>query len=194
VKTDLGAPHPVNDPSVGSRVSAIMKPAVFPCSFYMLKRDEFSWGPAMASLKRIIDKAESRFSEGYNCAESVLLTLSEYESMKSPLIPKIATPFGGGIARSASICGCVTGALMAIGMRHGRRRAAEDKLKAYAVATGFMTEFERRFGSLVCYELIGCDFRTPEGQKRFEELRESRCTNFVKAAVEIVLSAQNRAV
>lgn len=151
-------------------------------------------GPAVTSLKHITDKAESRFSRGYNCAESVLLTLSEHESMKNPLIPKIATPFGGGIARSASVCGCVTGALMAIGMKHGRSHAGEDKLKAYAVATDFMTEFERRFGSLLCYELIGCDFRTPEGQKRFEELRESRCMNFVKAAIEIMLRTQNRAV
>ena len=131
--------------------------------------------------------AASRFSSGFNCAESVLLTLAEHQGIDSPHIPKIATPFGGGIARSASICGCVTGALMGVGLRYGRMRTTEDRLKAHTAATRFMNAFERRFGSLICYELIGCDFRTPEGHKRFDELRESRCANFVKGAIEIML-------
>jgi len=143
------------------------------------------------SIKQIADKAAQRFLDGYNCAESVLLTMAEHEDINSPLVPKMATPFGGGIARSASICGCVTGAIMAIGMKHGRTHVTEDRLKSYEVATNFMTEFEKRFGSLICYDLIGCDFRTPEGHKRFEELREERCANFVKAAIEILLKEES---
>lgn len=142
------------------------------------------------NAKQIASKAASRFLGGYNCAESVLLTMTEYEGVTSPSIPKVATPFGGGIARSASVCGCVTGALMAIGLKYGRMQASEDRLKAYEVATDFMTAFEKRFGSLVCYDLIGCDFRTPEGHKRFEELKESRCTNFVKGALSIMLEIE----
>ncbi len=122
---------------------------------------------------KVADGAASKFLNGFNCAESVLLTLAEYYEVSSPLVPKIATPFGGGIARSASICECVTGALMGIGMKHGRVQTSDDRLKAYAMATAFMNAFERRFGSIICYDLIGCDFRTPEGHKRFEELHES---------------------
>ena len=133
------------------------------------------------------DKAVSRFLSGFNCAESVLLTLAEHQGIESELVPRIATPFGGGIARSASICGCVTGAIMGIGLKHGRVKTTDDRLKAYAMATAFMNAFEKRFGSIICYDLIGCDFRTPEGQKRSKELHESRCTNFVKGAVEIML-------
>jgi C_GCAxxG_C_C family probable redox protein len=143
---------------------------------------------------QLVAKASSRFLSGFNCAESVLLTLAEHHGIESTLIPKIATPFGGGIARSSSICGCVTGALMGIGMKHGRMKTADDRLKAYAMATDFMNAFEKRFGSIICYDLVGCDFRTPEGQKRFEELYESRCANFVKGAVEIVLELRERRV
>jgi len=139
------------------------------------------------SKNKVAGVAASRFLSGFNCAESVLLTLAEHQGVESPLVPKIATPFGGGIARSASVCGCVTGALMSVGIKYGRMKETEDRLKAYAVATNFIKAFERRFGSIICYELIGCDFRTPEGHKRFEELRESRCANFVKGAVEIML-------
>ncbi len=144
--------------------------------------------------RQIADKAVSRFLEGLNCAESVLSTLAEHQGVSSSLVPKIATPFGGGIARSASICGCVTGALMGVGMKYGRMRSTEDRQKAYDAATSFMTAFEKRFGSIICYDLIGCDFRTPEGHKRFEELKKSRCANFVKGAVEIMLERQKRAV
>lgn len=146
------------------------------------------------SAKHIAGKAASRFMKSYNCAESILYTMSEHYSVRSELIPKIATPFGGGMARSASICGCVTGALMAIGMKHGRKNAKEDRAKAYDVASSFMTEFEKRFGSLICYELIGCDFRTSEGRKRFKELKENRCSNFVKGAVEILLESEKGTV
>ena len=136
---------------------------------------------------KVTDKAAARFLSGFNCAESVLLTLAQHQGIESELIPKIATPFGGGIARSASICGCVTGAIMGIGIEHGRMKTTDDRLKAYAMATDFMHAFEKRFGSIICRDLIGCDFQTPEGQKRFEELHETRCTNFVKGAVEIIL-------
>ena len=142
------------------------------------------------SKNKVAGMAASRFLSGFNCAESVLLTLAGHQGIESTLIPRIATPFGGGIARSASICGCVTGALMGIGMKYGRVQPTDDRLKAYDVASSFMSAFERRFGSLICYDLIGCDFRTPEGHKRFEELKESRCANFVKGAVEIMLEMQ----
>jgi len=143
--------------------------------------------------RQLADKAASRFLGGFHCAESILLTLAEHYGVSSSLIPKIATPFGGGIARSASICGCVTGALMGIGMKYGRTKTTDDRRRAYSLATNFMAAFEKRFGSLICYELIGCDFRTPEGHKRFEQLKESRCANFVRGAVEIVLEIDKTA-
>ncbi len=144
--------------------------------------------------RQIPDKAASRFLSGFNCAESILLTLLEHQGVRSPLVPKIATPFGGGIARSASICGCVTGAIMGIGAKYGRMQSSEDREKAYSAAASFMNAFEKRFGSLICYDLIGCDFRTSEGRKRFEDLKESRCANFVKGAIEIVLETEDENV
>lgn len=143
------------------------------------------------SRRQISDRAAARFLGGFNCAESILLTLAEHYGVNTPLVPKIATPFGGGIARTASICGCVTGAIMSIGAKYGRTQSSEDRAKAYSAATSFMNAFEKRFGSSICYDLIGCDFRTPEGRRRFEELKERRCVNFVKGAIEIVLGIED---
>jgi C_GCAxxG_C_C family probable redox protein len=142
------------------------------------------------NIEKTAKEAVERFLSGCNCAESVLMSITEHLGIRNPLIPKIATPFGGGIARSGSICGCVTAALMSIGAEYGRAHCTEDREKAYDVATDFLNAFERRFGSLTCYELIGCDFRTPEGQNRWEQLKEDRCANYVKGTVEILLRLQ----
>ena len=144
------------------------------------------------SRRQISDRAAARFLGGFNCAESILLTLAEHYGVNTAIVPKIATPFGGGIARTASICGCVTGAIMSIGAKYGRTQSSEDRAKAYSAATSFMNAFEKRFGSSICYDLIGCDFRTPEGRRRFEELKERRCVNFVKGAIEIVLGIEDQ--
>jgi len=83
---------------------------------------------------------------------------------------------------------------MTIGLKFGRIQCTEDREKSYTVSTSFLSAFERKFGSLICYELIGCDFRTPEGQKRWEQLKESRCANFVKGTVEILLDLEKQKV
>lgn len=57
---------------------------------------------------------------GFNCCESVLLGASEFLGVTSELIPKIATGFGGGIGHTGRICGAVTGAVMALGIKYGR--------------------------------------------------------------------------
>jgi len=79
---------------------------------------------------------------------------------------------------------------MYIGLKFGRTQCTEDREKAYAVTASFLSAFERKFGSLICYELIGCDFRTSNGQKRWEQLKESRCANFVKDTVEILIELE----
>jgi C_GCAxxG_C_C family probable redox protein len=52
------------------------------------------------------------FTSGYFCAESVLMAIAESQGIQSDLIPKIATGFCSGIARTGSICGAVCGAIM----------------------------------------------------------------------------------
>ena len=145
------------------------------------------------SRNDIAISAVAKFLSGYNCAESVLLTMTTNAGITSPLVPKIATPFGGGIARSGSICGCVTGALIYIGARFGRTEITDGREKVYTLATSFLNTFERKFGNLDCYELIHCDFRTPEGNKRWEQIKENKCANFVKSTVKVLLELEKQA-
>jgi C_GCAxxG_C_C family probable redox protein len=142
--------------------------------------------------KDIANNAVAKFLSGYNCAESVLLTMSTHAGIINPLIPKNATPFGGGIARSGSICGCVTGALMYIGTMYGRTKLTDDRKKAYTLASNLMDAFERKFGSLICHELTCCDFRTLEGKARWEQIKESKCVNLMKSTIERLLELEKQ--
>jgi C_GCAxxG_C_C family probable redox protein len=73
-------------------------------------------------------KAADYFKNGYNCAQSVLLTMQEYYgNPQNELIPKIAAAFGAGIGRCGSLCGALTGATMTIGIRHAPNEPGMEK-------------------------------------------------------------------
>ena len=137
----------------------------------------------------LCEKAVKRFLEGYNCAQSVLLTMFEHWNGKNELIPRIATAFGGGIGRCGSVCGALTGGVMAIGVKYGTNEPMLDKrVKAYELAYRFYKQFETQHESVLCRELIGYDLYNPEELKKAREAKvfEEKCTKFVRTAVEIL--------
>jgi C_GCAxxG_C_C family probable redox protein len=86
--------------------------------------------------------------------------------IESPVIPRIATPFGGGIAGMGSVCGAVVGAVMAIGLKHGREEPEHARPHAYAPAQEVYRRFQQEMGSAICRELTGIDLSTLEGLKQ----------------------------
>jgi C_GCAxxG_C_C family probable redox protein len=134
----------------------------------------------------LCEKAATRFLKGYNCAQSVLLTMFEHWNGKNELIPKIATAFGGGIGRCGSVCGVLTGGVMALGIRYGTKGpSVGNRLKAYELAHKFYKQFERQHGSVLCRELIVYDLSNPEELEKARKAKvfEEKCVNFVKKAV-----------
>jgi C_GCAxxG_C_C family probable redox protein len=132
-------------------------------------------------------KAAERFLEGYNCAQSVLLTIFEHWKGNNELIPKIATAFGAGIGRCGSVCGALSGGVMAIGIKYGTNELSlEKRLKAYELAQRFYKQFEKQHGSVLCRELIGYDLLNSEELEKAKKAKvfEEKCVNFVRKAVE----------
>jgi C_GCAxxG_C_C family probable redox protein len=131
-----------------------------------------------------------RFEEGFSCSQAVLAAFSDLFDLELDLALKISQPFGGGIAHRGDICGAVTGAIMAIGLKHGRTRADDipARERTYEAVSSFIQKFESAFGSIICKELLGHDLSSENGQKRAEEegLFESRCPKFVQHAAEKV--------
>lgn len=87
--------------------------------------------------------------------------------MEHDTVPAIATAFGGGIGGTGSVCGALSGAVMAVGLRLGRREPTERDAKAYALTQLMRRRFEAAMGHVDCRALTGLDLSTREGAKQF---------------------------
>ena len=99
--------------------------------------------------------------------------------------------FGAGVACTGKgPCGAVSGALMAISMKHGRGdvKSVDSKFKTYELGKKFMNEFKNKCGSCICEEIIGINICTPENLKKAQDSKtfETKCLEAVKAACDIL--------
>ena len=136
------------------------------------------------------DRAVTVLKEGYNCAQSVFSTFAPGLGLEEGKAAKIASAFGGGMARRGDACGAVTGAFMAIGLKFGSSRPEDKEIKekSYEIAREFVRRFTERSGTIVCRDLLGCDISTHEGFERAKQqgLFDTVCTKLVKDSVEIL--------
>jgi C_GCAxxG_C_C family probable redox protein len=151
----------------------------------------------MLSNQELVQKAVAYFASGYNCTQSVLLTLCGHiaPEVKSELVPKIGSGFGGGIGLCGCVCGSLTGSIMTIGIKYGSNDAGEEKnLMAYAKANALYHLFEKQHGSVLCRELVKYDLSKPEEVTKARQagVFEKVCVNFVKTAVEDFLEIENK--
>ncbi len=129
------------------------------------------------------------FRSGFYCAESVLMAIAESRGIQSDLIPRIATGFCSGMARTGGQCGAVSGAMMAISLFTGRQSPAESVDGNYALVHDLMRQFAQRYGSTNCQALLGCDLDTAEGQQVFMANRLiERCYDYAEGATRMTVS------
>ena len=97
------------------------------------------------------------------------MSFKDYLGIQDSVIPKLATGFGGGIGGQGSLCGAFTGSVMAIGMKVGRvdPKDRETLQKVYDKCQGFWSQFEKEFGNVNCYSLIGYHLDNPEESKQW---------------------------
>jgi len=119
-------------------------------------------------LEAILSESlESFRAQKLNCAEAVLCSLLAFWGEEGEFAPRIATAFGGGICGRQGMCGALTGGLMAVGMKLGRRRPGDDKAPSYQAGKALLLWAEGEFSSLTCRDLTGVDFTNPEESARF---------------------------
>lgn len=119
----------------------------------------------------------------------MLLAVAESEGIQSDLIPKIATGFCGGVARTCGMCGALSGGIMVISMSTGRTSSNESVTETYDIVRKLLDQFQVQFGSTNCKELTGCDLGTEDGQHFFKtnNLRQ-QCRVYTEGATRIALS------
>jgi C_GCAxxG_C_C family probable redox protein len=129
----------------------------------------------------LTDKAKKIMDERKgHCAQAIFATFGEHlgkEKVDYDTCMKISSAFSGGIAGTGNVCGAVTGALMALGLKYGEG----DSSKVNEVATKLFDEFISQHGSIICRELINHDLITDEEVKHAFEINAFKnCPKYVE--------------
>ncbi|MCS7136652.1 MAG: C-GCAxxG-C-C family protein [Nitrososphaerota archaeon] len=131
------------------------------------------------------------------CSQMTLKALQETFGVVDQNVFMAASPLAGGVARSGEVCGALLGALMFVGMLHGRKRLertseSEDYSRCMDLATVVCDEFKQTYGSIRCRDihmrLFGrvYDLRNPEDLKVFVESGAmDKCADVMAKAAEI---------
>ena len=131
------------------------------------------------------------YKRDYNCCQAVAMTFADVLGMSEDEVARLASGFGGGMGRMREVCGCVSGALMVLGMARGYDDPEDNEAKKehYALVREFADEFRKQNGSIICRELLEGVSTTPGGdpEARTDAYYKKRpCPDLVACAAEIL--------
>ena len=134
--------------------------------------------------------AVNYFKQGYNCAQSVVMAFRDLTGYSEEESARLASSFGGGLARMREVCGTISGMAIVAGILYGY---ADPKVPGaaanhYALVQKLAEKFRERNGSIICRELLGDKSAlrsTPE--PRTEEYYKKRpCADLVGDAADFL--------
>lgn len=137
------------------------------------------------------EKAVNSFRNGYNCAQSVLLTFAGKIGLTDDEALRLASSFGGGMGRLREVCGAVSAMFMIAGFLKGYTEPDNDIAKAdhYKLIQDLATEFKSKHGTIICRELLGLDgteFSPVPSVRTDEYYKERPCEEFIRCVAMIV--------
>lgn len=137
------------------------------------------------------EKAVNNFRNGYNCAQSVLLTFAGKIGLTDDEALRLASSFGGGMGRLREVCGAVSAMFMIAGFLKGYTEPDNDIAKAdhYKLIQDLATEFKSKHGTIICRELLGLDgteFSPVPSVRTDEYYKERPCEEFIRCVAMIV--------
>lgn len=142
-------------------------------------------------MKNRSETAAKMVAGSWNCAQSVLGVFCADLGLDQETAMKLASGFGAGMGKKQEVCGAVSGAVMAVGLKHGQAREDDKAAKeeAYRLSREVMERFQAEFGSCLCRELLpGIDLATEAGHQRYksEGWSEKVCRPCVRFAVRVL--------
>lgn len=138
--------------------------------------------------------AKEYFTQGYNCAQAVLLAFCDETGLSREQAARIASGMGGGMGRMREVCGAVSAMFLVEGMLRGYDdpQAKEEKTALYARIRGMADAFRAENGSILCRDLLIDAETTPGGvpEERNAAYYERRpCACYVEDAARILAEA-----
>lgn len=133
----------------------------------------------------ISDNAVSLFKTECNCAQAVLLAFAESLSIEKSFAKQISAPFGGGMGRTGTVCGAISGALMVLGLKYGNKLSKED---IYLQTSNFIKSFKNEHKYTDCNRLTGFDMSNPVQREEAlkQKVSDRLCAEFIKNSVLIL--------
>ncbi len=136
------------------------------------------------------EKAEQLLHQKYHCSQALFGAFAEDFGLDLKTAFKISTCFGGGM-RQGGTCGCITAALLVIGMALGFYDAQDQEREVYGnkKTEEFIRLFtERMDGAVNCRDILGRDISKPEGIAaiRSEGLILQKCPKAIHISIEIL--------
>lgn len=129
------------------------------------------------------EKAVELFKTGLCCSQAAFCAFAEEHGMDLETAQKVSAGLGGGVGRMREVCGAVTGATLALGLKYG-----PDKAAVYPHVQELCARFKAECGSIVCRELLEGTGATQGGspEARTETYYRKRpCAELVKLAVQL---------
>ena len=130
-----------------------------------------------------------KFGEGFDCSQIVLASVCDKLGITEEEALKVAACFGGGMWHGET-CGCVSGALMALGIKYASTKPNDHEHKEELLK--LKAEFEKKFcekhNSCICKEILGYNLAIPSEMEKIQEekLLETKCPEVVLDACEIL--------
>ncbi|MBE6072551.1 MAG: C_GCAxxG_C_C family protein [Clostridium butyricum] len=135
------------------------------------------------------EQAMYYFENGCNCSQAVLMAYAEELNIEKDIVQKVAVTFGGGMSKAGKTCGCLSGALMVLGLKYGEKSAEilSQRISAYNQGGKFIKLFNEEFGATECKELIKLDLNKKDDmEKAQKEVFGNRCKRMVSKTVELL--------
>lgn len=130
------------------------------------------------------EKAVELFKTGLCCSQAVFCAFAEEFGMDAETAQKVSAGLGGGVGRMREVCGAVTGATLALGLKYG-----PDKAAVYPHVQELCARFKAECGSIVCRELLdgtgASQGGTPDARTE-NYYRKRPCAELVRLAASLI--------
>jgi len=136
------------------------------------------------------EKAGQLLHQQYHCTQALFGAFAEDFGLDLKTAFKISTCFGGGM-RQGGTCGCITAALLVLGMALGFYDSQDREKEVYGnqKTDEFIQRFTERMNGVVnCRDILGKDISKPEELAviRKEGLILQKCPEALNISIEIL--------
>lgn len=136
------------------------------------------------------EKAVQNFTDGHNCAQSVLLAYADVLGLTQEQAAMISVGFGGGMGRLRLHCGAFSAAVMLAGAMEGPDGAEKThRPQTYARVQEIHRQFVEMNGTISCAALLGKAGvpENPTPEERTPEYYARRpCAGIIRSACRMI--------